>query len=324
MQHCANCGSALDPGQLVCPNCRKFTHSRELDELAGRARQATAVGQLQAAREFWLACLPMLPAGSAEYRAVQREIDKVDARLSPKAGNWTKRLGPFGVALGALAKYKTVLFLLLTKFKFIISILAFLGLYWTLYGWWFALGFTASIFCHEMGHFLMVRRLGYTAELPMFLPGFGAFVKWSGAGVDVGSRALISLAGPFFGFLSGLLAYGVYLSTGHAVWLTVAHVAGWLNLLNLIPFTIFDGAAAMNALGYQGRLAVLLVSVALFFLLGDFLFLFVALATGYRLYKKDFPPDPRQNVAYYFAGLVLANGLLSWFAQNQSRMIFGR
>lgn len=274
------------------------------------------------ARDHWAAALRLLPPQSSEYAGVQREIQRLDARLSPKpATDWKKRLGPLGVALAALAKYGP---LLLTKGKFLLSILAFLGVYWSLYGWWFALGLTGSVFLHEMGHYVVARRFGFTAELPMFLPGFGAFVKWNGAGVEPGIRAQISLAGPLFGLLSGLIAYGIFLSTGQPVWLALAHFAGWINLLNLIPVFIFDGASAMSALGAQGRLAVLLVSIAMFFTLKEFLFLFVAIATGYRLLRRDFPAEARQGVAYAFIGLILGNGFLSWFALNQARTLFPR
>jgi len=321
---CTNCGSSLAPGALVCPNCRKFTHSRDLDDLAKRARHASAAGQLGPAREFWAAALRLLPPESSEYRAVQREIEKLDARLSPKPPtDWKKRLGPVGVAIAALLKYKSALFLVLAKGKFFISIFLFLGLYWARFGWWFAFGITASVLLHEMGHYFMVRRFGFSAELPMFLPGFGAFVKWNGANVDLSVRAQISLAGPLFGFFSGLLFYGVFLSTGHLVWLALAQLAGWINLLNMIPVFIFDGASAMTALGAQARLAVLFVSIVMFITLGESLFLFVALATGYRLFKRDFPAEARQGIAYYFIFLILANGFLSWFATNEAHLRFG-
>jgi len=323
--YCANCGTALGPDALVCPNCRKFTHSRELEELANRARQLAAAGQLGAARDHWAAALKLLPPESSEYAGVQREVQKLDVRISPKPGtDWKKRLGPIGVALAALAKYKTAVLVLLTKGKFVLSILAFLGLYWTLYGWWFAVGLTGSVFLHEMGHYLMARRFGFAAELPMFLPGFGAFVKWNGAGVEPGIRAQISLAGPFFGLLSGLIAYGIFLSTGQAVWLALAHIAGWINLLNLIPVFIFDGASAMNALGAQARIAILLVSIVMFFTLHEFLFVLIAIATGVRLFRRDFPAEAKQGIAYAFIGLILGNGFLSWFAFNQARLLFGR
>lgn len=291
-----------------------------------RARQLAAIGQLQAAREHWAAALKFLPPESAQARAIQREIAKLDAKLSPAPHkiDWKKRLGPLGVLIAALAKYKTLALVFLTKAKFLISILAFVGVYWSLFGKWFAIGLTASVLLHEMGHYIMVRRFGFAAELPMFLPGLGAYVKWNGANVDAGVRAQISLAGPLFGFISGLLAYGLFLSTGHGVWLAVAQFAAWLNLLNLIPVSIFDGSSAMNALGAQGRMAVLLVSLVLFFMLHEWVFLFVALGTAYRIWKRDFPAEPRQGIAYYFIGLVVANGFLSWYALNQARLLFGR
>ena len=290
-----------------------------------RARQLAAVGQLRAAREHWAAALSLLPRDSAQARAVQREIEKIDAKLAPKPPvNWTKRLGPFGLLLAALAKYKTLALLLLTKSKFLISILAFLGIYWGLYGWWFAVGLTGSVLLHEMGHYVMVRRYGFAVQLPMFIPGLGAYVKWNAPNVDPGVRAQISLAGPLFGFFSGLIAYAIFLSTHQPVWLAIAHFAGWLNLLNLIPVFIFDGASAMTALGAQGRWAVLLVSAVLFFTLSEYLFLFVAIATAYRLYKRDFPAEQKQGIAYYFIALIVGNGFLSWFALNQAGLLFGR
>ncbi len=294
------------------------------EDLATRARQLAAIGQLPAAREHWAAALSLLPSDSPHRAAILREIQKLDDKISPPEhkANWTKRLGPVGVAIAALAKFKTVALVLLTKGKFLISILLFLGMYWGLFGWWFAVGLTGSVLLHEMGHYLLVRRFGFKAELPMFLPGFGAYVKWNAPSVDAGVRAQISLAGPLFGFLSGLIAYGIFLSTGHGVWLALAQFAGWMNLLNLIPVFIFDGSSAMKALGAQGRLAVLVVSLVLWLMLHEYLFLFVAIATGYRLWKRDFPADPRQGIAYYFIALIIANGFLSWFALNQARTLF--
>jgi Zn-dependent protease len=233
---------------------------------------------------------------------------------------WTKRLGPIGVALAAVFKYGSII---LTKGKFLISILAFVGVYWTLFGWWFAVGLTGSVLLHEMGHYLAVKRFGFAAELPMFLPGFGAFVKWRGAGVDENVRAQVALAGPLFGLLSGLISYGIFLSTGHGVWLAVAQFAGWVNLLNLIPVFIFDGAPAMSAVGAQGRWAVLLVSVVLFFTLKEFLFVIIALGVAFRIWRKDYLPQPRQAIAYYFLAMVIGNGFLSWFARNRAQVLFG-
>lgn len=301
--------------------------AEQIEEIAVRARQLAAIGQLQAARDQWLSALQLLPSDSSQRRAVQREIEKIDARLNPtpkKATDWKKRLGPLGILIAALIKFKTVALVLLTKGKVLFSLLAFLGLYWSLFGWRFAVGFSGSVLLHEMGHYFMVRRFGFSAELPMFLPGFGAYVKWNGANVDPGIRAQISLAGPLFGLISGLISYGIFLETGHGVWLAVAHLAGWLNLLNLIPVLIFDGASAMNAIGMQGRLALLAVSLVMWYMLRENLFLFLAIGTGYRIWKRDVPAQPNEGIAYYFIALAVANGFLSWFSGNRAQILFPR
>jgi Zn-dependent protease len=297
----------------------------EIEQLATQARQLTALGQLAPARDRWLAILNLLPTDSRERQGVIREIQRIDARLAPKPRvDWKKRLGPLGIGIAFLAKFKTVALLALTKGKFFFSILAFVGFYWALFGWWFAVGLAGSVLMHEMGHYFMVRFYGFKAELPMFLPGLGAYVKWRGAAVDVGIRAQISLAGPLFGLLSGFIAYGVFAYTHSGVWLAVAQFAGWLNLINLIPVSIFDGGSALNALGAQHRLALLGVCIVMAFLLHEWAFLFVGLGTAYRLWQRDFPAESNQGVAYSFIALAVANGFLSWYCTNEARLLFGR
>ena len=301
-------------------------YAKELEELVGSARQLTIRGRLVEAREHWRTALKLVPAEAPEAAGILREIARLDARISPQAHkiDWKKRLGPLGVVLAAIAKFKTTILLLLTKGKFLLSVLAFVGVYWSLFGWPFAVGLTGSVLLHEMGHYLVVRRFGFRAELPMFLPGLGAYVKWNGANVDPGVRAQISLAGPLFGLFSGLIAYALFVSTHYPVLLAIAQFAGWLNLLNLIPVSIFDGGSAMSALGKQSRFAILLVSAVLFFLFHEFVFALLAIGTAYRLWKKDFPQEDRQGIAYYFMALVLGNGFLSWFCTNQARILFAR
>jgi len=297
-----------------------------------------ALGQLEPARDQWLLALKLLPPTSNQYQSVLREVQKLNYKLNPRPENapkktdWRKRFGPIGVVIAAIIKFKTLGLLLLTKgkflllglthFKMIFSVLAFLGVYWALFGWWFAIGFTVSIFLHEMGHYLVARRFGFAAELPMFIPGLGAYVKWAGAGVAPGIRTQISLAGPLFGLISGLISYGIYVSTGAGVWLAIAHVAGWINLLNLIPVGIFDGGSAMSGLGRQERMAVLVVSLAMWFFLGEWLYLGVAAGAGYRIWKKDFPAEPSHGLGFYFVALAIGCGFLSWFSLIQARQVF--
>ncbi len=288
--------------------------TEQIEQLAARARQLAALGQLEAARQHWVAVLNLLPIDAGERAGVVREIERIDARLAPRpAINWTKRLGPLGVLIAFLA-----------KFKAFFGLLGFLGLYWSMFGWPFAVGLTGAVFIHEMGHFFMVRRFGFKAELPMFIPGFGAFVAWRGANVDSGIRAQIALAGPLFGFFSGLLAYGIFVSTHQGVWLAVAQFAAWLNLINLLPISILDGSSALNAVGAQHRIIIAAICAALGLALHEWTFLIVAAGVAYRLWKRDFPAQSKPGIAPAFLALAIANGLLDWFCTNQARMLFSR
>src|SRR5204862_5456159 len=105
-----------------------------------------------------------------------------------------------------LVKFKSVLLIVLTKGKFLLlgltklptllSMLAWIGVYWSLWGWRFALGMGVSIYIHEMGHVWMLRRFGIRATAPMFIPGFGALVRLQQHPTTVVADARIGLAGP--------------------------------------------------------------------------------------------------------------------------------
>jgi hypothetical protein len=80
----------------------------------------------------------------------------------------------------------------------------------------------------------------------------------------------------------------------------------------------------MDALGKQQRLAILILSAVLGVVLHEFVFGILAIATGYRLWKRDFPAKDYDGIGYYFIALAIANGLLSWFCLNQARLVMPR
>src|ERR1700675_697281 len=112
------------------------------------------------------------------------------APTPPPADGAKKKLGVIGTIGALLLKFKTVGLLILTKGKLVLlgltklntllSMLVSIGFYWALYGWRFGLGFVLSIYVHEMGHVLALARYGIPASPPMFIPGFGAFVRQIG------------------------------------------------------------------------------------------------------------------------------------------------
>jgi Zn-dependent protease len=193
------------------------------------------------------------------------------------------------------------------------SFVAFLGLYWQLWGAAFGIGFAVLILVHEMGHFMDIKRRGLPADMPMFLPGLGAYVKWNALGVPLETRAAISLAGPLAGWFASAICAVLWLQTGYGLWGALARTSAWLNALNLIPLWIFDGSSATNALSKLERAVVLLVSAALGYALGEWVFGVVALGMGVRLFTHDAPPEHSNATAAYFVAVLTALAIVLWW-----------
>jgi Zn-dependent protease len=279
-----------------------------MEQLAAHARSLEAHGDLQAAREKWLACLPLLPAQSMQAEWIRKHVAELDAGPSPQvrpasstAPQWAKKLGPLGPILLAL-----------WKLKFLWSFVAFLSLYWQLWGAAFGVGFAVLVLVHEMGHFIDIKRRGLPADMPMFLPGLGAYVKWNGLGVSVEARSAISLAGPFAGALAAGVCYLLWHQTGYGLWAALARTGAWFNALNLIPLWIFDGSSAANALSKLERAVVLLVSAALGYALSEWVFALVAAGMGIRLFTRDAPEEPSNPIAAYFVAVITALAMILW------------
>jgi Zn-dependent protease len=282
-----------------------------MEQLAAHARSLEAHGDIQEARERWLACLPLLPAQSVQADWIRNHVRELDAGGSAQAASanpnanatpqWAKRLGPLGPIALALLKFKSLL-----------SFVAFFGVYWSLWGPKFGIGFAVIILIHEMGHYIDIKRRGLPADMPMFLPGLGAYVKWRTLGVSLETRSAVSLAGPLAGCFAAAICAGLWLKTGYGLWAALARSGAWLNALNLIPLWIFDGSSAANALSKLERAVVLVVSAALGYALGEWVFGVVALGMGVRLFMRDTPDEPSNFITAYFIAVLTALAVVIW------------
>jgi Zn-dependent protease len=322
IRSCKRCSHELVPGTLACEQCHTLVHAEELERLAAEAKMLEKNGELRQARERWVMGLPMLPPSSkqAEWiRTHARELElKANAIESPpKPENpWARKLGPLGPAAIMLAKSKSLLAAVF-KLKFLLSLAAFMGLYWALYGMKFGIGFALLILIHEMGHFIDVKRRGLPAEMPVFLPGLGAYVRWQALGVSLETRAAVSLAGPLAGWIASAACALLWWKTGDGIWAALARAGAWLNLLNLIPVWVLDGGQAVLALSKAERFVLLTACLALWLMFGENVFFLVALGAGWRLFTKDLPSHPSPMMTAYFVAVLASLGFIMWLMPGQ-------
>jgi Zn-dependent protease len=321
LRNCPRCSSELEPGSLACEKCHALIHSDALDKLSEEARKLETQGELRRAREQWLLCLPLLPHRSKQAdwirdhaRALDVAADQVDP---PKSENkWAQKLGPVGPIAILLAKSKALITAVF-QLKFLLSFLTFFALYWRWFGASFGLGLAVSILIHEMGHFIDIKRRGLPADMPVFLPGFGAYVRWRALGVSKETRAAISLAGPLAGTVAAFACTLLWWKTGNGLWAALARTGAALNVLNLIPVWVLDGGQAAEALSKLERIGILTLCLALWLVLGERLFFLVAIGAGYRLFTKDLPPRPSLATTAYFAIVVVFLAAILHFCPGQ-------
>lgn len=266
-----------------------------MEQGAAQARAFESRRDWQQAHQQWLSILPLLPpeAKQAEWiREHLREIESTAANThrpqQPGAkSKWAKWLAPLGPVAVILAKAKTFL-LAIFKLKFLFSFAMFIGIYWAAWGPKFGIGFAILILIHELGHFIEIKRRGLPAEMPVFLPGLGAYVRWQAMGVSLETRAAVSLAGPFAGFLSAAVCALIGLKGGGPVWLALARTGAWLNILNLIPVWVLDGAGAIAPLSAMEKLLVGLVAGGLGYATHEGVFYVVAAGVVFNIFIASF------------------------------------
>ena len=272
----------MDAAPILCPNC-----GAELspDLSCARCRQFQPPPDPSANRSRW---------------------GKIAAKLSPLGVlAWKFK----AVALIGLTKAKLLL-LGLTKMSTLLSMLATFGLYWTAYGWRFAAGLVLSIYIHEMGHVFALRRYGIAASAPMFIPGFGAFVRMKAHPANVGEDARVGLAGPIYGLAAAVFAWVMGLITGAPIWLAIARIGAWINLFNLIPIWQLDGGRGFRALTHHQRGIAAVAAVAMWVFTEEVMLLIICLGGVFRLFGKDCPEQPDHLVLVEYVGLLVFLSML--------------
>ena len=127
-----------------------------------------------------------------------------------------------------------------------LSMFAFFGVYWSVYGWPLAFG----LGCRSTSTRWATWRCcdgSASSGGAAFIPGVGALVMLKQHVTDPVVDAKIGLAGPVWGLGPRGVA-GAYSVTDAGIWLAIAHLTGFFNLFNLIPVWQLDGSRGFHAL----------------------------------------------------------------------------
>jgi Zn-dependent protease len=301
-----------------------------LQALAAEAEQAVAAGDAAASRETWRRALELVPTTSRQSTQIAEKITELTSRIESQAPTatapakwpaWAKSTGPLVavalllwkfkfIALAILSKGKLLL-IGLTKSSTLLTMLLSLGVYWTVWGWRFALGFVVSIYIHEMGHVAALQRYGIKATAPMFVPGLGAFVRLNQYPASPAEDARVGLAGPLWGLATAGAAYAIFLASDAPLFAAIARAGAWINLFNLLPVWQLDGGRGFSALSRGQRFVLLAVVAAAGFATGEGLLLLIGLVAAARAFGGTAPAKPDGGVLAQFAILVIALAALS-------------
>jgi Zn-dependent protease len=247
------------------------------------------------------------------------------------AGAFALLLAKFKVALALLFNFK--LLLLLPKFLALFVSMWFYALF---FGWKFGIVFVLLILVHELGHYVTFRNFGIQADLPFFIPGFGAFVSSRGPAPSLTIEALAALAGPIYGLAASGLCYWVALQTHDPFWQACAYTGCFLNAINLLPVPPLDGghiAAAIDPrLWIAGALAFLAFVVFFHIWAGLFFVALIAVVAVPRIkamlagyVDPRFPAVPRSSriaiaAAYFLTAALAAGGAFATYFDPRAHL----
>jgi Zn-dependent protease len=318
---CERCATPIPEGALACVRCHRLVHAEELADLSAQADAAEVTGDLSGALGILRRMIELLPPGTRQAELVAARVVALSERLDGRTGTAEGSGGRGWAAMAATAvaliwKGKFVVAFLLTKGKLLLvgltklptllSMFLSVGIYTSLFGWKFALGFVLSIYIHEMGHVFALNRYGIAASAPMFVPGLGAFVRMKQYPATAREEATVGLAGPLWGLAAALVAAVVWWAFDSPLMGAIARIGAWINLFNLLPVWQLDGARGWRALD-RGERWIAAAALGVGWVVSEDTLVFVlALGGVFRAATGNAAPQGDRRVLLTYVGLVAA------------------
>lgn len=158
--------------------------------------------------------------------------------------------------LGPLVFIGVVILKFIGKIKFLLPILLktggsmvlMVGVYASIWGWKWAVGFVLLLLVHECGHLIVAKKFGLAVSAPMFIPFMGAFIALKEAPRDAWMEACVGIGGPILGSIGAVLCHAAGLLLNMPLLIALGWTAYFLNLFNLTPVGMLDGGRIVTAL----------------------------------------------------------------------------
>jgi Zn-dependent protease len=168
-----------------------------------------------------------------------------------------------------------------------------------IFGWWYAAGFVALIFVHEMGHYVAARQRGLAVGAPTFIPFVGAWIELKDRPHDAETEAYVGMAGPLWGTVGALVCFWLARAYDSDLLLAVSYSGFFLNLFNLIPLSPFDGGRVTAVISPRLWLVGAPMLIALFFYNPSPLLILMAILAAPNVVKAIRGIRDAHEAAYY-------------------------
>ncbi len=206
--------------------------------------------------------------------------------------NKSKKKNPFWV-IGA------VVIFIVSQLKFILPLLKFgkfggaiITMFVSIWAYaliapvYFAVGLVLMIFVHEMGHVIAAKRKGLPVSAPVFIPFLGALITMKKNPLDAVTEAYIAFGGPILGTIGACIAYLIGVEFQSPVFISIAYIGFYLNLINLLPIHPLDGGRIATAVTRWLWVVGLIGGLVVIVYLKSILFFIIWAMFAYDLYKK--------------------------------------
>ncbi|HXR09817.1 MAG TPA: hypothetical protein VN792_03520, partial [Candidatus Acidoferrales bacterium] len=168
-------------------------------------------------------------------------------------------------------------------------------------------------------HVLTLREYGIPASAPMFIPGFGAFIRLKQLRITPIQDSRVGLAGPIYGLGAAAFCLAAGYVTGAKAWDAIAHFGAVINIFNLTPVWQLDGSRGLMSQTQQQRLLILAAAGVAWWMTGEVMLGLVTLGAIYRLFTKDAAREPDNVGMAQFLGLIAALSAVAMLAERHAQ-----